>query len=92
MASSTATVVTVPAGTRVLLDANLDGEHAATNQLVHAIVDVDADAPLKLSIVSVLASEDAAAITASLSLLPDDGCTIAARSPAPTLDRGPRRR
>jgi hypothetical protein len=73
MSSSLATAVTVPASTRVLLDATLDGEHAATNELVHAIIDVDADAPVKISIVSVLATEDAAAVTASLPLLPNDG-------------------
>ncbi|HEY1552547.1 MAG TPA: hypothetical protein VGG28_32185 [Kofleriaceae bacterium] len=71
-ASIESTVVIVPAGTRVVLDAALDAEHATTNQLVHAIVDVDADAPIKFSIVSVLATEDAAAIAASLPLLPKD--------------------
>ncbi|HEY3808277.1 MAG TPA: hypothetical protein VGL61_37110 [Kofleriaceae bacterium] len=73
LASSLSTEVTVPAGTRVLLDAALDGEHAATNQLVHAIVDVEADAPVKISVVSVLATEDAASLTASLPLLANDG-------------------
>ncbi len=73
LASSLATVVTVPAGMRVLLDATLDGEHAATGELVHAIVDIAVDAPVKISIVSVLATEDAAAITAALPLLPNDG-------------------
>ncbi len=72
LGSNASTIVTVPAGTRVVLDAALDAEHATTNQLVHAIVDVDADAPIKFSIVSVGASEDAAAITASLPLLPKD--------------------
>jgi len=73
MASSGANVVTVPANTRVLLDQALDDEHANTDELVHAIIDVDVDAPVKISIVSVLASEDAAAITASLPLLGNDG-------------------
>ena len=72
MASSASTVVTVPAGTRVVLDAALDAEVATTNQLVHAIIDVEADAPLKLSIVSVLANEDAATVTAGLPLLAAD--------------------
>jgi hypothetical protein len=72
LASNESTVVTVSAGTRVVLDAALDAEHATTNQLVHAIVDVETDAPIKVSIVSVLASEDAAVLTASLSLLPKD--------------------
>jgi hypothetical protein len=73
MSSSLSRVVTVPAGTRILLDSDLDDEHAATNELVHAIIDLDADAPLKFSVVSVAANEDAAAITAGLSLLPFDG-------------------
>jgi hypothetical protein len=73
MSSNAARIVDVPVGTRVLLDAALDGLHANTNELVHAIVDLDTDAPVKISVVSVLATEDAAAITASLSLLPDDG-------------------
>ncbi len=73
MASSVATVVTVPANTRVLLEQALDDEHASTGELVHAIFDVDVDAPVKISIVSVLADEDAAAVTASLPLLGNDG-------------------
>jgi hypothetical protein len=73
LASSMSTVVTVPAGTRVLLDPALDAQHATTNELVHAIVDVEVDAPVKLSVVSVLATEDAASLTASLPLLPNDG-------------------
>ena len=73
MSSDLARIVTVPAGTRVLLDSDLDGEHAATGELVHAIIDLDTDAALKVSVVSVLANEDAAAITVTLPLLPFDG-------------------
>ncbi len=73
MASSVANVVTVPANTRVVLEPALDDEHASTGELVHAIIDVEVDAPVKISIVSVLASEDAASVTASLPLLPNDG-------------------
>ena len=47
MTSSVANAVTVPASTRVLLDAALDAEHASTNELVHAIIDVDVDAPVR---------------------------------------------
>lgn len=72
-ASAVDTVVTVPAGTRVLLDPALDAAHAGKDELVHAILDVDANAPVKVSVVSVLASEDAAVVTASLPLLGDDG-------------------
>jgi hypothetical protein len=64
--------VTVPAQARVLLDAALDAEHAAQNELVHAIYDVSLDAPLKISIVTVGVTADATAVTAGLSLLPDD--------------------
>lgn len=70
--SSVSTVVTVPPGTRVLLDASLDAMHAAKDELVHAIFDVETDAPVKISVVSVLAGTDATTATAGLSLLPDD--------------------
>ncbi len=70
--SDLATVVTVPAGARVLLDANLDGLHAKKDELVHAIFDVETDAAVKISVVSVLAGADTVAATAGLSLLPDD--------------------
>ena len=73
LGSSTSDVVTMPAGTRVLLDGALDAAQAAQNELVHAMLDVTTDATLKLSVVSVLATDDAAAITASLPLLPNDG-------------------
>ncbi len=73
LASNASTVVTIPSGARVVLDASLDALHAQTNELVHAIVDVDCDVPVKLSIVSVLANEDAATLTASLPLLANDG-------------------
>ena len=73
MSSTLSRMVTVPAGARVLLDSGLDNEHAVTNELVHAIIDLDADAPLKFSVVSVAATEDAAAVTAGLSLVPYDG-------------------
>jgi hypothetical protein len=66
------TVVTVPAGARVLLDTALDQLHAAQNELVHAIFDVVTDAPLKVSFVSVPAAADAAAVTAGLGLLTRD--------------------
>src|SRR5688572_24763952 len=62
----------VPAGKRVLLDATLDGLHAGKDELVHAIYDVVTSAPLKVSVVSVLANADAAAATGGLALLPRD--------------------
>ncbi len=70
--SDLSTAVLVPAGTRVLLDADLDGMHATKDQLVHAIFDVEADANVKISVVSVLAATDAVTATAGLPLLPDD--------------------
>ena len=66
------TVVTIAAGTRVLLDDALDQLHAAQNELVHAIYDVATDAQLKVSFVSVPAATDAAAVTAGLGLLTRD--------------------
>jgi hypothetical protein len=72
LADRAPTVVTVPAGTRVLLDDALDQLHAAQNELVHAIYDVTTDAPLKISFVSVPAAADAAALTAGLGLLTRD--------------------
>jgi len=65
-------VVVVPPGQRVLLDAALDALHAGKDDLVNAIYDVVVDRPVKISFVSVLASADAAATTAGLSLLPRD--------------------
>ncbi len=67
-----AKVVTVPAGTRVLLDPALDALHADKAELVHAIYDVETTAPLKVSFVSVLANADAVAATAGLPLLTRD--------------------
>ncbi len=72
LASSGTGTVTVPAGMRVLLDPALDALHANAQELVHAIYDVSLDAPLKVSFVSVASGEDAASMTASLSLLPAD--------------------
>jgi len=72
LADRAPTVVTVPAGTRVLLDDALDQLHASQNELVHAIYDVVTDAPLKVSFVSVPAAADAAAVTAGLGLLTRD--------------------
>jgi hypothetical protein len=72
LGSSLSDVVTVPSQTRVLLDSALDAEHAAQNELVHAIYDVSLDAPVKISFVSVGVAEDAPTVTAGLSLLADD--------------------
>jgi hypothetical protein len=65
--------VVVPAGQRVLLDADLDAVHAANGELAHAILDFTLDGPVKLSVVSVVATEDATVVTAGLNLLPSDG-------------------
>lgn len=67
------TVVPVPAGQRVLLDASLDAVHAAMNELAHAIIDFSVDGAVKASVVSVLDTEDATVVTAGLSLLANDG-------------------
>lgn len=73
LSSTTASAVTVPAGTRVVLDAGLDALQAGNGELVNAILDYTLDAPLKISIVTVRPGVDAAAATAGLSLLPRDG-------------------
>jgi hypothetical protein len=72
MDSKASAKVTVPPGTRVLLDSDLDGMHAKKDELVHAIFDVDVDAPVKVSFVSVLAGADAVNLAAGLALMPDD--------------------
>ena len=66
-------VIDVPAGQRVLLDTDLDAVYASTNDLAHGIIDFSLDGPVKISIVSVLSTEDATVVTSGLSLLPDDG-------------------
>jgi hypothetical protein len=73
LSSSAGPTVMVPAGQRVLLDPALDALHAATSELVHAIYDVHVDAPVKISVVSVAATDDAVAVTAGLPLLPPSG-------------------
>jgi hypothetical protein len=72
LGDTTTQALVVPAGKRVLLDADLDAVHAAAGELAHGILDFTLDGPVKLSVVSVVASEDAATLTASLGLLPDD--------------------
>lgn len=64
--------VLVQAGERVLLDTALDQLHATKNQLVHAIYDVILDRSVKISFVSVPATDDAASLTAGLPLLVRD--------------------
>jgi hypothetical protein len=71
-ASTAGSAIDVNAGTRILLDSDLDAVHAAHDELVHAIYDVMLDAPVKISVVSVLSTDDAAAITSTLSLLAAD--------------------
>ena len=73
MSQGTTTTVDVPAGERVLLDADLDGLQAATSELVHAILDFSLDGPAKISVVSLDATEDATTATAGLSLLANTG-------------------
>ena len=72
LASTAGAPITIPAGQRVLLDSDLDALHAGYNELVHGIIDVSFDAPVKVSVVSVQSGDDAAAVTAGLSLLPAD--------------------
>jgi hypothetical protein len=70
---------------RVLLDSDLDATTASTNDLVHAIFDFSVDGPVKLSIVSVLSTEDATVVTSGLGLLPDDGMHVRGSFPGADL-------
>jgi len=85
-AAATPTTVLVPAGARVLLDANLDAVHASTNDLAHAVIDFSVDGPVKLSVVSVLSTEDATVVTSGLSLLPPDGMHMRGSFPGANLE------
>jgi hypothetical protein len=76
--------VDVPAGQRVLLDGDLDAVHAGVNDLAHAVIDFSVDGPVKLSVVSVVSTEDATVVTSGLSLLPDDA--VHARGSFPGAD------
>jgi hypothetical protein len=73
LASAGGGSVTVPGGTRILLDPALDALQAANAELVHAIYDVTLDAPVKISIVSVAATDDTVAVAAGLPLLAATG-------------------
>jgi hypothetical protein len=89
ISQGTTTTVDVPAGTRVLLDADLDAVQAATNELAHAIIDFTVDGPVKLSVVSVLASEDATVVTATLPLLTNTGQHMRGSFPGAALEIEP---
>ena len=71
--STGTTSVTVPPMTRVLLDARLDTLFAQQNDLVHAIIDFSVDAPVKVSVVSLLSTEPTVATASGLSLLASTG-------------------
>jgi hypothetical protein len=86
MSHGTTTTVDVPAGARVLLDADLDAVHAATNELAHAIIDFSIDGPVKLSVVSVGASEDATTVTSGLVLLPNTAAHTRGSFPGAALE------
>jgi hypothetical protein len=89
MSQGAATVVDVPAGTRVLLSEDLDAVQAGTNELAHAIVDFSVDGPVKLSVVSVLASEDATVVTATLPLLANTNQHVRGSFPGAALEIEP---
>jgi hypothetical protein len=89
MSHGTTTTVDVPAGMRVLLDADLDAVQAATNELAHAIIDFSVDGPVKLSVVTVLASEDATVLTATLPLLANTGQHMRGSFPGAALEIEP---
>lgn len=63
----------VPAGGRALLDAQLDGMSASTNQLVATMHDYTTDRPLRVSVVMVPAGADTLATYPSMIFSPNDG-------------------
>lgn len=73
----------VPPHTRVVVDDEVDGIVADPNELAHALFDVFATGPLKLSIVSVGENADAAEVTAGLSLLPNTQLHVRGTFPHP---------
>ncbi len=83
-APSQAPVVAAP-GERVVIDPDLDALVADSGELLHAIVELHVDHAVKISIVSVLENEDAAAVTAGLSVLPNTGAHT--RGTFPSADR-----
>lgn len=73
----------VPPHTRVVVDDEVDQLVADPNELTHALFDVFATGPLKLSIVSVGENADAAQVTAGLSLLPNTQLHVRGTFPHP---------
>lgn len=69
--------------TRVVVEPQLDALVADPNELVHAIFDVFLVGKVKLSIVSVAEGDDAAAVTAGLSLLPNTNLHVRGTFPLP---------
>jgi hypothetical protein len=65
--------VGVAPGARVVFDPVLDARIAKKGELVSAFYDLEVDQAVKLSVVTVSPSADAASATASLPLLPYDG-------------------
>jgi len=70
---------------RVVIDSDLDALVADPQELVHAILEIQVNRPVKISIVSVPEFADAAAVTAGLSLLPNSGTHV--RGTFPLADR-----
>ncbi len=58
LSASTSAIKSVPAGGRALLSTALADQRASQNQLVHAIIDLDSDAPVRLWVVAVQADAD----------------------------------
>lgn len=83
-APSQTPVVAAP-GERVVIDPDLDALVADSGELLHAIVELHVDHAVKISIVSVGEGDDAAAVTAGLSVLPNTGAHT--RGTFPAADR-----
>ena len=75
----------VPGMTRVVVDPDVDALVAGPNELIHTMFQIQVIGDVKLSIVSVPANADAAAVTAGLNLLPNTNTHV--RGTFPLADR-----
>ena len=77
--------IMVPGMTRVVVDTDVDALVADPDELIHTMFQLQVIGDVKLSIVSVPANADAAAVTAGLSLLPNTNTHV--RGTFPMADR-----
>ncbi|GAC1352262.1 MAG: hypothetical protein NVSMB1_13390 [Polyangiales bacterium] len=84
-ASGAPRTLVVPAGKRALLDPALDAVQATNGQLVHAIIDFKVDAPIKVTVSTLLAGEDTLTVSPTFSYLPNTSKHL--RGTLPLADR-----